>query len=197
MVANSTSSISGIQTSTKRAFHDANFPVDDEGRTYHLGTKVGPPGVPPPSFPPPPWPPTITSHAARPARQQVPPRPPPPAQRGEVANRILSVGSNERAVLISQYLDPPSPGRPVFKMVSSRGFLTVTGAPAPPPHLAGAQPPGPLARPCHDLSLSPLGIATAPRRLHGACPACATGGLQQQQGPACGWLGAAGAALLT
>jgi hypothetical protein len=51
-------------------------------------------------------------------------------QRGEVANRILSVGSNERAILISHYLEPPAPGKPIFKMVSSRGFLTVTGEPA-------------------------------------------------------------------
>ncbi|KAL6753071.1 nucleoside phosphorylase domain-containing protein [Haematococcus lacustris] len=71
---------------SKPVFSDANFPMDGEGRTYHLGTK-----------------------------------------RGEVANRILSVGSTQRAQLLSQLLHPPAPGRPLFSHLSSRGFLTLTG----------------------------------------------------------------------
>lgn len=49
-------------------------------------------------------------------------------QKGEVANRILSVGSEKRALLLSEYLQPPAPGRPLFIYESSRGFLTITGA---------------------------------------------------------------------
>jgi uridine phosphorylase len=48
-------------------------------------------------------------------------------QRGEVANRILSVGSTQRAQLLSQLLEPPSKGKPLFTRLSSRGFLTITG----------------------------------------------------------------------
>jgi len=70
----------------KPSFTNANFPVDPEGRTYHLGTK-----------------------------------------RGEVANRVLSVGSTQRAQLLSQLLEPPAPGQPLFTRLSSRGFLTITG----------------------------------------------------------------------
>jgi uridine phosphorylase len=66
---------------------DANFPVDGEGRTYHLGTK-----------------------------------------RGEVANRILSVGSEKRALMLAEYLEPAVPGQGLFMLESSRGFLTITGA---------------------------------------------------------------------
>ncbi|KAL4859498.1 Purine nucleoside phosphorylase DeoD-type [Chlorella vulgaris] len=65
---------------------DANFPVDGEGRTYHLGTK-----------------------------------------RGEVANRILSVGSEKRALMLAEYLEPAVPGQGLFMLESSRGFLTITG----------------------------------------------------------------------
>ncbi|GIL80023.1 hypothetical protein Vretimale_12853 [Volvox reticuliferus] len=46
---------------------------------------------------------------------------------GEVASRILSVGSVSRAQLLSNLLDPPTPGRPLFQRTSSRGFLTITG----------------------------------------------------------------------
>eukprot|EP00879_Flechtneria_rotunda_P020628 GHRR01021707.1.p1 GENE.GHRR01021707.1~~GHRR01021707.1.p1 ORF type:complete len:312 (+),score=96.98 GHRR01021707.1:257-1192(+) len=67
-------------------FTDANFPVDLEGRTLHLGCK-----------------------------------------RGEVANRILSVGSMDRALTIADQLDGPEPGAPVFQHLSGRGFLTITG----------------------------------------------------------------------
>lgn len=67
---------------------DANFPVDADGRTYHLGTR-----------------------------------------RGEVANRVLSVGSEKRALMLAEYLQPPAPGRGLFMLESSRGFLTITGAP--------------------------------------------------------------------
>ena len=48
-------------------------------------------------------------------------------KRGEVANRILSVGSTQRAELLSKLLEPMSPGRPLFRHLSSRGFLTVSG----------------------------------------------------------------------
>jgi hypothetical protein len=65
---------------------DANFPVDGEGRTYHLGTR-----------------------------------------KGEVCNRILSVGSEKRALMLAEYLSPPAPGRDLFVLESSRGFLTITG----------------------------------------------------------------------
>lgn len=65
---------------------NANFPTDNEGRTYHLGTK-----------------------------------------RGEVANRILSVGSVERAHLLSELLEPVNGEVKRFEHMSSRGFLTVTG----------------------------------------------------------------------
>ncbi|GLI71265.1 hypothetical protein VaNZ11_016385 [Volvox africanus] len=46
---------------------------------------------------------------------------------GEVAPRILSVGSVSRALLLSKLLDPPTSGRPLFQRTSSRGFLTITG----------------------------------------------------------------------
>ncbi|KAG2427917.1 hypothetical protein HYH02_014519, partial [Chlamydomonas schloesseri] len=46
---------------------------------------------------------------------------------GEVAPRILSVGSVGRAQLLSTLLDPPVPGKPLFQRISSRGFLTITG----------------------------------------------------------------------
>ncbi len=66
----------------------ANFPLSEDGRTYHLGTC-----------------------------------------QGEVANRILSVGSQPRAVMLSQFLEPPSLSRPgLFMLESPRGFLTITGA---------------------------------------------------------------------
>ncbi len=50
-----------------------------------------------------------------------------PVQKGEVANRILSVGSEKRALMLSEYLEPPAPGRPLFVYESGRGFLTITG----------------------------------------------------------------------
>jgi hypothetical protein len=49
------------------------------------------------------------------------------AQRGEVAPRIVSVGSAERADVLAGFLDPPSPGKPLFVLESHRGFETVTG----------------------------------------------------------------------
>ncbi len=48
-------------------------------------------------------------------------------QEGEVAPRLLSVGSVQRAEMLSQLLEPPAPGRPMFQRMSSRGFLTITG----------------------------------------------------------------------
>lgn len=65
-------------------YSDANFPVDAEGRTLHLGCK-----------------------------------------HGELANRILSVGSMDRALLIADQLQGPEGQK--FQHLSGRGFLTVTG----------------------------------------------------------------------
>lgn len=45
----------------------------------------------------------------------------------QVANRILSVGSEKRALVLAEYLQPPAPGRGLFMLESSRGFLTITG----------------------------------------------------------------------
>lgn len=70
----------------KTQFQDANFPMDDQGRTYHLGTKEG-----------------------------------------EVANRILSVGSTKRAMLLSEMLEPMEGSQQLFEVESDRGFLTITG----------------------------------------------------------------------
>lgn len=70
----------------KRRLNTANFPMDNEGRTYHVGTK-----------------------------------------RGEVANRVLAVGSLGRARMLASLLSP-LPGHSSLCVVeSSRGFLTVTG----------------------------------------------------------------------
>jgi hypothetical protein len=49
-------------------------------------------------------------------------------QRGEVANRILSVGSMDRALMIADQLQGAEPGAPLFQHLSGRGFLTITGA---------------------------------------------------------------------
>lgn len=77
----------GVEKKQKKdTFTDANFPMDREGRTLHLGTK-----------------------------------------RGEVANRVLSVGSMDRALMIADMLEPPRPGARLFQHLSGRGFLTVTG----------------------------------------------------------------------
>lgn len=70
----------------KTQFQDANFPMDDQGRTYHLGTKEG-----------------------------------------EVANRILSVGSTKRAMLLSEMLEPMENSSQLLEVESDRGFLTITG----------------------------------------------------------------------
>ncbi|KAF6266147.1 nucleoside phosphorylase domain-containing protein [Scenedesmus sp. NREL 46B-D3] len=48
-------------------------------------------------------------------------------QRGEVANRILSVGSMDRAFIIADQLQGAEPGAPLFQHLSGRGFLTITG----------------------------------------------------------------------
>lgn len=37
------------------------------------------------------------------------------------------MGSEKRALLLSEYLDPIESGRPLFMYESSRGFLTITG----------------------------------------------------------------------
>jgi uridine phosphorylase len=62
-------------------FKSANFPIDGEGRTYHVATKFG-----------------------------------------ETANRILTVGDPERCLRIAEHLDTIE-----HKIMSKRGFLTVTG----------------------------------------------------------------------
>ncbi|KAF9433382.1 hypothetical protein BGZ76_009539 [Entomortierella beljakovae] len=73
---------------------NANFPMDPEGRTYHVGTK-----------------------------------------RGELANRILTVGDPARAITLSRSLDgvdlkntsPKTIPSNLFSHSSHRGFLTITG----------------------------------------------------------------------
>jgi len=70
----------------KAQFLDANFPMDAEGRTYHLGFK-----------------------------------------RGEVANRILSVGDLGRASKLMALLDEPPDGKEVFRCHSNRNFTTFSG----------------------------------------------------------------------
>lgn len=65
-------------------YRNANFPVDEAGRTLHLGCKPG-----------------------------------------ELANRILSVGSMDRALLIADNLDGPEGQK--FQHLSGRGFLSITG----------------------------------------------------------------------
>ncbi|RKP06433.1 nucleoside phosphorylase domain-containing protein [Thamnocephalis sphaerospora] len=62
---------------------NANFPMDAEGHTYHVGLK-----------------------------------------RGEVCNRILTVGDPERAKRLAELLDE---GAPRFVRETNRGFLTITG----------------------------------------------------------------------
>lgn len=54
-------------------------------------------------------------------------------QVGEVANRILSVGDLGRAKRLSQFLEPEPTLGELFVKESSRGFVTITGAPPPAP----------------------------------------------------------------
>ncbi|KAF9147812.1 hypothetical protein BG015_010492 [Linnemannia schmuckeri] len=70
---------------------NANFPMDAEGRTYHVGIK-----------------------------------------RGELANRIITVGDPARAIVLSRSLDGADPSVKtispnLFSHASHRGFLTITG----------------------------------------------------------------------
>jgi len=72
---------------------NANFPMDPEGRTYHVGVK-----------------------------------------RGELANRIITVGDPARAIVLSRSLDGVDPATAaktipsnLFSCASHRGFLTITG----------------------------------------------------------------------
>ncbi|KAG0302157.1 hypothetical protein BGZ98_007734, partial [Dissophora globulifera] len=73
---------------------NANFPMDSEGRTYHVGVK-----------------------------------------RGELANRVLTVGDPARAIVLSRSLDgvdlentpPKTVPSNLFSYASHRGFLTITG----------------------------------------------------------------------
>lgn len=67
----------------KAKISDSNFPVDAEGRVYHVSVK-----------------------------------------RGEVANRIVTAGDPHRIRRFAKFLDvEPQP----FELMSSRGFLTITG----------------------------------------------------------------------
>lgn len=68
------------------SFENANFPMDQDKRTYHVGTK-----------------------------------------RGEVANRILSVGDVTRAALCASFMEPPPGMSEVYSYKSKRGFVTHTG----------------------------------------------------------------------
>ncbi|CAB4493161.1 unnamed protein product [Rhizophagus irregularis] len=73
-----------MKTSTfEEKMENANFPMSDKGRVYHVEVK-----------------------------------------RGEVANRIITVGDHTRAEEFAQYLDKDSP---LFRLSSARGFLTITG----------------------------------------------------------------------
>lgn len=110
----------------KTDIRDANFPMDAEGRTYHLGTKRGEVGAGS----------GLVAHgiaAATFTNTSVPETAancsPAPLPRfdPQVANRILSVGSEKRALVLAEYLQPPAPGRGLFMLESSRGFLTITG----------------------------------------------------------------------
>ncbi|KAK3820471.1 MAG: nucleoside phosphorylase domain-containing protein [Benniella sp.] len=73
---------------------NANFPMDADGRTYHVGVK-----------------------------------------RGELANRVLTVGDPARAIVLSRSLDgvdrentpPKTIPANLFSFASHRGFLTITG----------------------------------------------------------------------
>ncbi|GJJ78530.1 hypothetical protein EMPS_10889 [Entomortierella parvispora] len=72
---------------------NANFPMDAEGRTYHVGVK-----------------------------------------RGELANRVITVGDPVRAMILARSLDGVDPATPaksvpsnLFSLASHRGFLTITG----------------------------------------------------------------------
>ena len=44
-----------------------------------------------------------------------------------MANRVLSVGSTKRAILLSQLLNPPENAVQLLEIESDRGFLTITG----------------------------------------------------------------------
>lgn len=46
---------------------------------------------------------------------------------GELANRVVVVGSPGRAELLSQFLQPEEPGKGLFMLASDRGFTTYTG----------------------------------------------------------------------
>jgi len=46
---------------------------------------------------------------------------------GELANRVVVVGSPARARLLAENLEPEEPGKPLFERESDRGFLTFTG----------------------------------------------------------------------
>lgn len=83
---------------------NANFPMDSEGRVYHLGVKAGE-GTSPPLLP------SVQSHAHLTTFLAV-------------ANRILSVGDSGRAALLATFFDDPST---TFTRASTRGFVIHTG----------------------------------------------------------------------
>ena len=97
----------------KTQFQDANFPMDDQGRTYHLGTKVKLYGKTSSPVIADAYVFSVTSSCD--------------SQEGEVASKILSVGSTKRAMLLSELLDPSQNGNRHLEIESDRGFLTITG----------------------------------------------------------------------
>jgi hypothetical protein len=105
----SRSSSANASVSSKPSFNNANFPTTSEGRTYHLGTKAGLTSI-------------LLPFASKFTRIHQ-------FQNGEVANRILSVGATQRAELLSKLLEPSPNGGKLFRYLSTRGFLTVTGKP--------------------------------------------------------------------
>ncbi len=58
-------------------------------------------------------------------------------KRGEVANRILTVGSAKRAEMLAEkLLKPQENDGTLFRKLSSRGFVTLSGTPHNEPHTA-------------------------------------------------------------
>jgi hypothetical protein len=106
-----------------RQLDTANFPTDQHGRTYHVGTKVcsiqvtiqqrtGESAVHCVCH-------CLNQNAFRVSLMHV--------QRGEVSQRILACGSLGRAKMLGRLLTPLDGQRGVRSIESSRGFLTITG----------------------------------------------------------------------
>ena len=47
-------------------------------------------------------------------------------RKGEIANRVVSVGDHQRAALVASFLDPPPGESEVFRRASKRGFTVYT-----------------------------------------------------------------------